>query len=100
MSPAPHSKLGSAQSKNRKKRLEALTHYTTVCKSVEQKLVAGYAVTHDDFENCSHQRIGVVIKMIRENGHDVLELRRGNVYVGWCLASTVLDNQSINPKGN
>lgn len=90
-----HSKLDSVRSRKSKERLDALTHYTKVCKSVEQKLVAGYAVTHDDFESCNHQRIGVVIKMIRENGHDVLALRRGDVYVGWCLASTVFDNEQI-----
>jgi len=93
MASVRHSKIGSVRSRKNKERLEALTHYTKVCKSVEQKLVAGYAVTHDDFEGCSHQRIGVVIKMIRENGHDVLGLRRGDVYVGWCLASTVFDKE-------
>ncbi len=93
--PRKYSKIDSVLSRKAKERLEAQTHYTKVCKSVEQKLVAGYAVIHDDFESCSHQRIGVVIKMIRENGHDVLALSRGDVYVGWCLASTVFDNEQI-----
>lgn len=73
--------------------------YLEVYKSVETKLVAGHVVTNEDFNGYSPQRIGHILKMLRDAEYDVLTISRLKKSIGWCLASTVLNEDQSNPKG-
>lgn len=74
--------------------------YTKTVRAIELKLKGGKVVTHADFDGYGTAIIVKMVRQLRDKGCDVLTLTRLNKAVGWCLASTVLDNQSINPKGN
>lgn len=73
--------------------------YTKTIRAIESKLNAAKVITHADFDGYSTPIIVKMVKQLRDKGCDVLTLTRLNKAVGWCLASTVLDNQEINQKG-
>lgn len=73
--------------------------YTKTIRAIESKLKSGKVVTHADFDGYGTAIIVKMVRQLRDKGCDVLTLTRLNKAVGWCLASTVLDNQEINPKG-
>ena len=66
--------------------------YTKTIRAIESKLKSGKVITHADFDGYSTPIIVKMVKQLRDKGCDVLTLTRLNKAVGWCLASTVLDN--------
>lgn len=67
--------------------------YTKTIRSIELKLKDAKVVTHADFDGYSTPIIVKMVRQLRDKGCDVLTLTRLNKAVGWCLASTVFDNE-------
>lgn len=73
--------------------------YTRTFRAIESKLKGGKVVTHADFDGYSTAIIVKMVRQLRDKECDVLTLTRLNKAVGWCLASTVLNEDQSNPKG-
>lgn len=67
--------------------------YTKTIRAIETALKNGKVVTHTDFDGYSTAIIVKMVRQLRDKGCDVLTLTRLNKAVGWCLASTVFNNE-------
>ena len=67
--------------------------YTKTIRAIETALKNGKVVTHTDFDGYSTPIIVKMVRQLRDKGCDVLTLTRLNKAVGWCLASTVFNEE-------
>ncbi len=74
--------------------------YTKIMHAIESKLNDGKVITHADFDGYSTPIIVKMVRQLRNKGCDVLTLTRLNKAVGWCLASTVFDNEPTEGETN
>ena len=63
--------------------------------ALEERLLSGKVITRDDMNKVRKDAAYVqfVLDALRGRSHDLLTIRHGRKGVGWCLVSTLFDNQ-------